>query len=917
MHGVIEFTRCSKGRVWSKDRDAITTSEGYKIYDYSLNLKNVLSASEFDFINAFVNSKNESQGSFIVDSFEYNVTPEGTPFFCFNNALSPDELSGRSGSYIKKYYVGKIDDYAIKYMDQNLYPMQNEDYYYENDPAGLEECELQVSNKFLPEYSKAFYQQNKDIIDRCVSFLIIQKSLEPSNRKVLIIKDEPEEVLKWIACILYLLPASFANQITFNTNAPVNKGKPATYHYCLDQTGKYVKYSNAENLVKYFTFDLIGVYPNRVSANSFIDNAMGDYVVLDGVNKTFNYSGEIYHEYLNFANQFDNNMNLFNDFLCNCENATFDDFISLYEAFRYLCLNDYERWNYTDLLSNYQYFLKKIKSDSQYKYMINKIINKQYSQFGKKDIENPDHFALYHLLYQYADIDIQNDMVQKLDNMINDYMQIDQLTLQRGSLAQYCWNYMSKVNTIYDRIATKFFDLDHLMEIDFEEAEDLEEKVMERYLNMFLVELFKYMNDRNYLSDHPSNELIQRRYIAIISRICKILLDLNCTTELVQTIKKLSSDLLDKVTIELAKKGSTSPGMKRWLMLYATVIPSTNLRAQCQKMIQSGMKPEVVELFVGNYMEQTHKLDQELLNCYQYLYSQVKDSDLFGENFIYDYIKIAKLDTSKYHQYLSALLDLYTNANFDTKDSTKLLKMLEPTLPLDPSSRDEMNYLKKYDSFANKNGYTNISLVKAKFAGQVKSVKTNDDISVIINNPQYKTIHFTSSDQAILNLYSEMLCDHANLLNFFVGMDFIYGDTLTVKQFINDTITLLMEKTKDGEVYVKKFIIIYYYIYLATSKKGYSLDNKQAIINPVANKITLKYSDCVVCLYQNYNKKNWKDAANSFVKDAKKSSQSSNSQQCYQILTKFLDDIESKIAQNPRSSSEKVLNQFKSFFKKG
>ncbi|MCD7840694.1 MAG: hypothetical protein LUG46_08730, partial [Erysipelotrichaceae bacterium] len=238
MFNQILYTRCKPGRNL-EGHGEIIRSDGYKVRSLSQEIYDVLDENEIQLLNKqYVNLKNESktgskQG--LIDSFEY-IKLENTSAFCLQHPRNPDE-ERRPGNYIKHFYIGEISDYPIMYMNKELYSytqLPSSHYYEENETSEfLPVVDVSPDAPFTIDELKDFYNDGRsEAINKAISFIVEQKNSE--EKKLLVIKDHPEEVLKWVACITCALPLDLSQQVSFSTNSSIEKGNPSSYQYCID-----------------------------------------------------------------------------------------------------------------------------------------------------------------------------------------------------------------------------------------------------------------------------------------------------------------------------------------------------------------------------------------------------------------------------------------------------------------------------------------------------------------------------------------------------------------------------------------------------------------------------------------------------------------------------------------------------------
>lgn len=225
----IVYTRCRPHRRITDG--AISPTEGFGVYSFS---KELVGSSDANFIEsrlAIQSAAKENTPSGLFNSYEYYHLSDGQDFLIRDVALplcTVPRKSGaghRSGNFLRQGLIGHIDWYPYQWFESSNFDAANHDqnYYYDdsqqptapflplvqNSPYGGKISDLKLS---------MFISSRRAALEGAVSFLYGEMAKPEADRKVLLIKDSPENVMYWVAAIEHSFPLDWAKDITFATN---------------------------------------------------------------------------------------------------------------------------------------------------------------------------------------------------------------------------------------------------------------------------------------------------------------------------------------------------------------------------------------------------------------------------------------------------------------------------------------------------------------------------------------------------------------------------------------------------------------------------------------------------------------------------------------------------------------------------
>ncbi len=723
MFNQIIYTRCKPGRNIESHGD-LDRADGHKIRSFSQEIYDILDKKEIQLLSKqYISARNESktgtkQG--LIDSFEY-ITIRDLSVFAYQHQREKDE-DKRPGTFVKHYYIGNINDYPLAYMNKELYSYTQlpvEYYYAENETSEfLPTVELSPSMPYSLDDIKAFYQMHKDAIHKAISFVIEQQS--STDKKFLVIKDDSENVLKWIACITCAFPLELSKQISFSTNAKIEKGNPGSFQYCLDKDNNYVKYMNNPNLTKHLSFDIIGISPLTSSANGFKSTMNSPFVVIDGATNEAEFEVEYHNDYLSFACQYE--LKDFNEILNYFDHYDFKDLYEVYDIYQYLFKADsMDQWNYDQLIQYLQLSQKYIIPGSVLEKNLSCALFESYHEWYQEDASNS--YQLLSYIYKTS-ITSQNSGYQKsvletIFKYVDIIMDYDNLDINKMNTF---WQFVRNDESLYQVVSDYYFDeskvfgyIRHLTDI-YEEIAVNVGCLMISILNDYLQR--KGLNKELLENNQGLLNYLYNLYVLILSE--------GCPNQAYNLVSSYNEEIMNLITMKFSKsKGFNVPVTKNWISLYGSTIDMHDLYHQCESMLKSGVHPKAVELLITTYMEKQEQTNDELLKSFKLLLDYLDNDKTVGEAFFEKYVELVCQSKDKYRE-IGRLLKFVREEKFPISIQRNLAIKVDNIIPIIPSSRVEEQFITDYFEWCKELKEYGVHTLKAMFGMEVKDVRKSN-----------------------------------------------------------------------------------------------------------------------------------------------------------------------------------------------
>ena len=457
------YTRC-KPRIDLKNGGQITQDEGFGVPAVSENLIKNSPLNSYDYLSAVLSRPNgakEDMPTGLFNSYEYvelapnvySIIYEVARPHCKVPRVKSDGtvISHRKGTYIKQGLIGNVVGYPCTWFGADAwdaYKIDENGYYF--DTAGEHMDMLpQIENNphggyiDLDKVRDFVSDGRQETVKNILWFLLHEFEKPEKERKVVIIKDLPENVELWVSAIEYSLSVDMAKKITFSTNK-TNIGMQADskLFYYTDQRGNYVSTQNNSVSQKRHPCNMIvGIHPKDSSCSTLRATPVSNFVVVDGSAKTSGIKSDdsINREYYSDVVCFEESIVIFCQELFPklgvAEIGT--HIVDIYDACKYLGENPLDKWEYKKTLDYYEIL-------SRYKDHTSKTIKQYlidhglivYPRLAEDDGKN--NFKLFKLIAGIGgESGSKESMAEYFYNMLSD--ELSEINDPECNLAQV-WN---------------------------------------------------------------------------------------------------------------------------------------------------------------------------------------------------------------------------------------------------------------------------------------------------------------------------------------------------------------------------------------------------------------------------------------------------------------------------------------------
>jgi hypothetical protein len=324
----------------------------------------------------------------------------------------------RAGNYVKQGFIGSFAGYPCEYFGAEAWTAHKateNSYYHDDDPSREPAWLPQVQDS--PKYGhitleriRAFVCNGRVEAVKAAVWYLIQEMEKPVNeRRVLLIKDVPENVEQWVAAIHYAFSAQMARQITFSTNRTKLTSQIETIlYYHADASGNYVRgMVRGPQTIRTPYCMIVGYHPQDKFSATVKQLPTSSFVILDGTAKTIGVTPDetIRRAYYNAVIQYDEDLSDF----CRVVlpglplkgiTARLPD---LFDAYKYLLdsENRSERWTYEATMRHLKNLTAQgIPTNNALNEYLLTECRKVYSRFAQED-EKQD-FALLKAMWKIS-----------------------------------------------------------------------------------------------------------------------------------------------------------------------------------------------------------------------------------------------------------------------------------------------------------------------------------------------------------------------------------------------------------------------------------------------------------------------------------------------------------------------------------
>lgn len=413
MLNQIIWTRCYPHREL-QNKGQVNRADGFGVFSMSRELVEQPPVDSFDYLKnrmALQNGAKEGSKAGLFNSYEYNMLAENVHLLSYEVArpqcreLRKNGQSHRPGTFIKQSVIGELKDYPFSWFGADVWTAAEKgepEYYLEETPGQEPDWLPMTADKasggyITPEKIRDFVLDGRsECVKAGVWFLLDQYGKNESERKVLVIKDVPENVELWIAAMEYGLSPQLARTVTFATNrSKLGAQADNVLFYNADPSGRFSPaVGRKENMTRHAHAMIVGIHPLDQFAN-LKPLANSNFVMIDGTAKktSIQPDQEINSAYYNALVKYDDDII---DFSTEVLSSLPVDSISrqipaIYDAYMYLLDSRHsaEHWSYRSAVDALQTLFAEGVSDSDAicGYILNECM-RAYTGFAEDDEKN-------------------------------------------------------------------------------------------------------------------------------------------------------------------------------------------------------------------------------------------------------------------------------------------------------------------------------------------------------------------------------------------------------------------------------------------------------------------------------------------------------------------------------------------------
>lgn len=628
------YTRCSPHRDL-KSNGQVVRGDGFGVFSMNSELFTGRQITNFDFLQARLavqNGAKETSPVGLFNSYEYVMIAPNVFALSYEVARPHCKIprsngqGHRTGTYIKQAFVGEIESYPAEWFGATAWDAHlksENDYYLDNDPNASPALLSQVFNTPQNGYINAavvkrFVSDGRtEAVKAGIWFLLQEFEKNEGERKVLLIKDTPENVELWIAAIEYGFSAPMARKITFTTNrSKLGTQADSILFYYTDDTGRFYPMMNRSiPQTRHPYCMIVGYHPKDNFCAALKQMATSNFVIIDGTTKSISFQPDdsVRKSYYSAVVQYDADIQDF----CNVILASLPfqgltgKLPELFDAYKYLLDSNHksDKWGYSDTICFLNILLQfgVPSNPALTNYLIDECIN-AYQRFAREDETRG--FSLLKYMWNLAkSVGKERDITGCIADIIS--YKLCNLTTRNNDISG-TWQAL-KVAGMTTVLQPALRDLFNDAELpDFaKQIKNCDASSVETVLDMF----FKMLNSERIgiSSIAESNEKYSFVCLSIVAllndsfRLIELLKKLNVDSDLFNGISLSVGEYLDKY--EPAKSAS-------WWDTIMDVCGVSALEL-CRKLYSSkSANIETVEQFLSNRIERTSRFDNDLRKAF-------------------------------------------------------------------------------------------------------------------------------------------------------------------------------------------------------------------------------------------------------------------------------------------------------------
>lgn len=634
------YTRCSKHRDIT-NHGVEVTQDGFAVYSMSESLFLNYDTKDINFIVdrlKMPNASEERGKQGLIKSYEYYILPSGKKMILqaqgrpFCRERRKNGSGHRPGTHLSQAYVGDFSGYIFgKFYSSDWNADKKTETEYYHDEQGETVPYLNALNRDLLnggltiERIRQFIADGRqEIYQAALRFLIQEFSKEENERKVLLIKDLPENVEMWVAGLSLAFSEKLAEKLTFSTNKPrLGTQIENLLFYYTDSEGKvYSNKGQNPNLKRHPYCMIVGYHPLDNFSKSVKQFPNSSYIILDGEKNQIGFDGglegqEIYYYY---ASKLGKDIRYF----CN---VILDNFFveeiskkipELFAAYKYLLAEDVVpiKWEYAKVYDYLQVInsFERSKSIDIIDVLFTNIIN-VYSKIFHEDEVNG-----YQLLKQLREYAVMLGKEKCIEKALADKVYLAVMAIDQKDMVSHIWQslHTEGMDIFWGSILESVFKDDNLpvytkkIPNSSEEAADV---VLEMYLH--LVDLGKIS-----YKELTSNET---KYYFLYQLVKKMKENEIFLAKLINRINKAIPLLANLTYSIVAASGSSEVYLYTLIKEYPQICTLAD-RIACYP----NANFDVIESILKTYVMVKKSCDRQVVDVYYKAYDKIRPNDNNG-----------------------------------------------------------------------------------------------------------------------------------------------------------------------------------------------------------------------------------------------------------------------------------------------
>lgn len=417
------YTRCYP-HVELNDGGKIAQKDGFGVFSTSKGLISNPPVSNYSFLFsrlAIPNAAKEAGPVGLINSYDYFEIKEGVYALSFEVARPlgreprKNGYSHRPGNYIKQCLVGQVRDYPYHWFGADVWTewkKSENDFYLDLDPNPVpvplpQTDDIPIGGSLTEENIRQFVADGRtETVKAGIWFLITESMKRPEERRILIIRDIPQNVELWIAAMESAFSPELASQITFTTNkTALNNRVEASLFGSLEVGPQSFQPMGREGKRPYY--QIVGIHPDDSFCSMVRPNGSPNYCIIDGKAKkaSFTPDNNTNTAYYRSVVQYSADIRDFCTVVLPSipVRSISDKLPELYDSYQYLLDTNHrsEHWSYRDSFNALTTFIQfgLPQNDTLTEYLLNEFL-RIYMRFFEEDRVN--HFPLLKKLFELS-----------------------------------------------------------------------------------------------------------------------------------------------------------------------------------------------------------------------------------------------------------------------------------------------------------------------------------------------------------------------------------------------------------------------------------------------------------------------------------------------------------------------------------